>query len=41
MSLSFRWWYILVCENRVMRRIYGPKRDDVTGNWRKLYIMRS
>jgi len=24
-----------VFENRVLRRIFGPKRDDVTGNWRK------
>ena len=24
-------------ENRVLRRIFGPKRDDVTGEWRKLY----
>jgi hypothetical protein len=26
-----------VFENRVMRKIYGPKRDDVTGEWRKLH----
>jgi hypothetical protein len=26
-----------VFENRVLRRIFGPKRDDVTGNWRKLH----
>jgi hypothetical protein len=26
-----------VFENRVLRRIFGPKRDDVTGDWRKLY----
>jgi hypothetical protein len=25
-----------VFENRVLRRIYGPKRDKVTGEWRKL-----
>jgi hypothetical protein len=25
-----------VFENRVLRRIYGPKRDEVTGDWRKL-----
>jgi hypothetical protein len=25
-------------ENRVLRRIFGPKRDDVTGEWRKLHI---
>jgi hypothetical protein len=24
-------------ENRVLRRIFGPKRDDVMGNWRKLH----
>jgi hypothetical protein len=24
-------------ENRVLRRIFGPKRDEVTGGWRKLY----
>jgi hypothetical protein len=24
-------------ENRVMRRIFGPKRDEVTGGWRKLH----
>ena len=25
-----------VFENRVLRRIFGPKRDKVTGGWRKL-----
>jgi hypothetical protein len=25
-----------VFENRVLRRILGPKRDEVTGEWRKL-----
>jgi hypothetical protein len=24
-------------ENRVLRRILGPKRDEVTGEWRKLH----
>ena len=24
-------------ENRVPRRIFGPKRDEVTGKWRKLH----
>jgi hypothetical protein len=28
-----------VSENRVLRRIFGPKRDEVTGGWRKLYNM--
>jgi hypothetical protein len=26
-----------VFENRVLRRIFCPKRDEVTGGWRKLY----
>jgi hypothetical protein len=24
-------------ENRVLRRIFGPKRDEVTGEWRKMH----
>ena len=24
-----------VCESRALRRIFGSKRDDVTGEWRK------
>jgi hypothetical protein len=24
-------------QNRVLRRIFGPKRDEVTGDWRKLH----
>ena len=27
---------LTVFENRVLRRIFGPKRDEVTGDWRKL-----
>jgi hypothetical protein len=27
-----------VFENRVLRRIFRPKRDEVTGEWRKLHI---
>jgi hypothetical protein len=27
----------MVFENRVLRRIFGPKRDEVTGDWRKLH----
>jgi hypothetical protein len=35
-----------VFENSVLRRIFGPKRDEVTGEWRKfhneeLYILYS
>jgi hypothetical protein len=26
-----------VFENKVLRRIFGPKRDEVTGEWRRLY----
>jgi len=26
-----------VFENMVLRRILGPKRDEVTGKWRKLH----
>jgi hypothetical protein len=26
-----------VYENRVLRRIYGPRRDKVTGEWRRLH----
>ena len=27
-----------VFENRVLRTIFGPKRDEVTGEWRQLHI---
>jgi hypothetical protein len=26
-----------VYENRVLGRIFGPKRDEVTGEWRRLH----
>ena len=26
-----------VCENRLLRRIFEPKRDEVTREWRKLH----
>jgi hypothetical protein len=26
-----------VFENRELRRIFGPKRDEMTGEWRKLH----
>jgi hypothetical protein len=29
--------YMRVFENRVLRRVFGPKRDEVTGEWRKLH----
>jgi hypothetical protein len=28
---------VRVLENRVLRRMFRPKRDEVTGEWRKLY----
>jgi len=38
------WWLTLrderrlrVFENRVLRRIFGPKRDELTGEWKKLH----
>jgi hypothetical protein len=36
-SLALREGHRLrVFENRVLRGIFGPKRDEVTGGWRKL-----
>jgi hypothetical protein len=26
-----------VFEKRVLRRTFGPKRDEITGEWRQLY----
>jgi hypothetical protein len=38
-TLTLREEYRLtVFENRVVRRIFEPKRDEVTGEWRKLHI---
>jgi hypothetical protein len=38
LSLTLREEHILrVFENRMLRRIFGPKRDEVTGGWRKLH----
>jgi hypothetical protein len=38
LSLTLREEHRLkVFENRVLRRIYGPKGDEVTGEWRKLH----
>jgi hypothetical protein len=37
-SLIFREEHRLrVFENRVLRWIFGPKRDEVTGEWRKMH----
>jgi hypothetical protein len=38
LSLTLREEHRLrVFENSVLRRIFGPKRDEVTGGWRKLH----
>jgi hypothetical protein len=38
LSLTLREEHRLrVFENRVLRRIYGPKRDGVSEDWRKLH----
>jgi hypothetical protein len=29
--------YLRVFENGVLRRVFGPKEDEVTGEWRKLH----
>jgi hypothetical protein len=37
-SLTLRGEHRLrVFENRVLRRIFGPKRGEVIGEWRKLF----
>jgi hypothetical protein len=37
-SLTLKEEYRLrVFENRVLRRIFRPKRDEVTGEWRRLH----
>jgi hypothetical protein len=43
--LKYQQWFLTlreehrlrVFENKVLRRIFGPKRDEVTGGWRKLH----
>jgi hypothetical protein len=37
-SLIWKENRLRVLKNRVLRRIFGPKRDEVTGEWRKLHI---
>jgi hypothetical protein len=37
-SLTLREEYRLrLFENKVLRRIFGPRRDEVTGEWRRLH----
>jgi hypothetical protein len=35
-ELVYREWRICL-ENRVLRRVFGPKRDEMTGEWSKLH----
>ena len=28
---------LIVCENKVLRKIFGAKREEITGDWRKLH----
>jgi hypothetical protein len=36
-SLTLRWEKRMkVFENRVLRKIFGPNRDEIKGKWRKL-----
>jgi hypothetical protein len=42
LSLTLREEHRLrVFENRVLQKIFGPRRDEVTGNWRKLHNLYS
>jgi hypothetical protein len=36
-SLTFWEEHVLSVENRVLRRMFGPKRDEMMGGWRKLH----
>jgi hypothetical protein len=29
-----------VFENRMLRRMFGPKREEVTGGWKKIHMSR-
>jgi len=30
-------YHELMFENRELRRLFGPKKDEVTGDWRRLH----
>jgi hypothetical protein len=36
-TLTLKERSLVVFVNRVLRRIFGPRRDEVTGGWRKLH----
>jgi hypothetical protein len=35
-ALSWKEHRLKVSENRVLKRMFAPKRDEITGEWRKL-----
>jgi hypothetical protein len=35
--LLYYYFRLRALENRVLRKIFGPKRDEVKGKWRKLH----
>jgi hypothetical protein len=35
--LENRWYRLRIFENRVLRRIFGPKRDGVIAGWSKVH----
>jgi hypothetical protein len=37
LGLDIEEYSLRVFENKVLRRIFGPKKDELTGGWRKLY----
>jgi hypothetical protein len=34
---TYIYYFFIVFENRLLRRVFGSKRDEVTGEWRKLH----
>jgi hypothetical protein len=37
MFIAFRVIFLRVFENKVLRRIFGPKREGLRGKWRRLH----
>ena len=37
MSLALREHRLKVCQNRVLRDVFEPKKEEVTGEWRRLH----
>jgi hypothetical protein len=34
---NYYYYYLRVLENRLLRRIFGPKREEMAGGWRRLH----